>query len=172
VAERAGTSLAAGQELVAALRAGWRPTPQRPPFHLRPDEVCYSMHEARVAQLLEGDPAYLKKSTFGIGVVPFAMMAANAVGNSARRHRAAREAEARFRPIDAGPLYLTSKRLAVQGLQWIDIWYDDIRRSYCDESAVTLEMSGSTPLQLRTWPAYWVFAMLRFVAYGEIVELG
>jgi hypothetical protein len=165
-------SLQAGQELVAALKAGWRPSPRPAPFHLPAGEVCYSQHAAQVSQLLEGDGTYLKKSTFGIGLVPFAMMATNAVGNSARKHRAAREAAPRFRPIDAGPLYLTNKRLAIQGQQWIDLWYDDIRMSYVDESAVTLELAGSTPVQLQTWPAYWVFAMLRFVAHGEIVELG
>ena len=165
------TSLAAGQELVAALRGGWTPTPQPSPFHVRPGEACYSSHRARVSQMLEGDGSYVKKSTFGIGLVPFAMMASNAVGNSVRKHRAAREAEARFRPIDAGALYLTNKRLAIQGQQWHDIWYDDMRMSYASEQAIILELAGGPPVQLETWPAYWVFDMLRFVAHGEIVEL-
>jgi hypothetical protein len=160
-----------GQELVASLRSGWRPTPMEPPFRVEPGEVCYSAHDVQVLQSLEGDGAWVKKRTYGIGLIPFAMMAGNAVGNSARKRAAARDAQAVFRPVDGGRLFVTSERLAIQGHQWIDVWYRNIRNSYCDEGAITLELSGSSPVQLRTWPAYWVFAMMRFVAWGEVVSL-
>lgn len=166
-------SLAAGQQLTGALARGWRPAPIRVPFHLPPGECCYSHHQGDIAQLLAGDGTYVKKSTFGIGVLPFAMMAANAVGNSHRRNAAAREAMPRFRLLDSGNVYLTDRRLAIQGrMGWIDVWYQDIRMSYCDGIAVRLEMAGAPPLRLCAWPAYWIYAMIRFMSLGEIVDLG
>jgi hypothetical protein len=130
-------------------------------------------HDVQIAQLLEGNASYLHKSTFGIGLLPFTMMAANAIGNSRRKHAAAREAAARLRLVDAGRLHLTNQRLAIQGrMQWMDLWYPDMRMSYCDGNAVTLEMANIPPVRLHTWPAYFVFAMIRFLAMGEVVNLG
>jgi len=165
-------SLSIGQELVRSLSAGWQPPPIAPPFHLPPSESCYSSHQAQLLQMLEGDDTYVHKSRGGYGMVGLAAVAATAVGNSARRRRAEREAAARFRPVDQGTLHVTNRRFALQGrTQWVDLWYSDIRMSYCDGAAVTLELSSIPPIQLHAWPAFAVFVMFRYLAYGEVVQL-
>jgi hypothetical protein len=165
-------SLAAGQELAQALAGGWQPTPIPAPFHLPAGEACYASHPVQVLQMLEGDGTYLHKTRFAFSPLGVAVATATMAGNSARKRRAAREAEARFRPVDRGTLHVTNHRLAIQGEgQWTDLYYADIRMSYCDNDALTLELSNMPAIRLRAWPAYAIFGLFRYLAHGEIVQL-
>jgi len=165
-------SLAVGHELAQALTSGWRPTPIGAPFHLPTGEQCYATHEVEVLQMLEGESIYMHKSIFGFNMLGMTLAAASAVGNGRRRRKAAREAEARFRPVDGGLLHVTNRRFAIQGqAQWSDLWYSEIRMSYCDNDALTLEMSSMPPTMLRAWPAFAIFGLFRHLAYGEVVQL-
>lgn len=165
-------SLGIGQDLVRSLSGGWQPTPIVPPFHMPPSESCYSTHQVQLLRMLEGDATYTRRSAKGFGAMGLTAVVATAVGNAARKRRAEQQAVAHFRPVDQGSLYVTSQRFALQGgTRWTDIWYSDVRMSYCDGEAVVLELSSSTPVQLRTWPAFAVFVLFRYLAHGEIVQL-
>jgi hypothetical protein len=165
-------SLVVGQELVQALARGWQPTPIAAPFHLPSGEVCYASHPVQVLQMLDGDGSYVHKTRIMFSPVGVALAAATMAGNSARKRRAAREAQARFRLIDQGMLHVTNHRFAIQGEgQWTDLYFTNIRMSYCDNDALMLEMSNTPPTQLRAWPAYAIFGLFRYLAHGEVVQL-
>ena len=51
------------------------------------------------------------------------------------------------------------------------MWFADIRMSYCDGDALTLEMSSVPPLQLRVYPAFAIFALFRYLAYHEVIQI-
>jgi hypothetical protein len=161
-----------GRRLTEGLSRGWRPEPIRVPIQLQPGEHCYAHGNAQVWQFLEGDSSYVHKSRLGFGLVGMAMVAGTAVGNTARKSRAAKEAAPRFRPVEQGPFYLTDRRFAIQGqTQWVDLWFSEIRMASCDSVGITLHISGLPPTQLQMWPIDYFFALYHFLANGEIIEI-
>ena len=126
----------------------------------------------RLWQYLEGDGTYIHKSRRRFRPAGGGPRAGTAIGNSARKSSAAREAAARFRPVDQGQLYLTDRRFAVQGqAQWTDLWFDELRMSSCDGSSITLHMSGLPPMQMHTWPIDYYFALFHFLSTGNIIQI-
>lgn len=166
------SSRAEGRKLAAALTNGWRPSEVTVPIQLRPGEKCYAQREVQLWQFLEGDGSYVHKTRFGFSAVGLAMAAGTVVGNSARKARAAREAAPRFRPVDAGVLYLTDIRFAIQGkMQWTDLWYEDIRMISCDSASMSVHASGIPPIQMHAWPIDYFFVLYHFVANHNIIEV-
>jgi hypothetical protein len=101
-----------------------------------------------------------------------AVVAGTAMGNSARKSRAAKEAAPRFRPVDQGHLYLTDRRFALQGqMQWTDIWFENIRMSSCDGTSITLQLSGAPATQVHTWPIDPYFVLFHFFSDGNIIQV-
>ncbi len=165
-------SRAEGRKLTEALAKGWRPDPVSVPLQLQRGESCYAYNSAQIWQYLEGDSTYIHKSRMGFGIMGAALVAGTALGNSARKSKAAKEAAPRFRPVDQGQLYLTDRRFAMQGqVQWTDIWFDDIRMSSCDGSSITLQLSGLPATQLHTWPIDYYFALFHFLSVGSIIQI-
>lgn len=165
-------SRAEGRKLTEALAKGWRPDPVSVPLQLQRGESCYAYNSAQIWQYLEGDGTYIHKSRGGFGLMGAALVAGTALGNSARKSKAAQEAAPRFRPVDQGQLYLTDRRFAMQGqMQWTDIWFDDIRMSSCDDSSITLQLSGLPATQLHTWPIDYYFALFYFLSNGNIIQI-
>lgn len=165
-------SRAEGRKLTEALSTGWQPDPVAVPIQLQRGESCYAYNAAQLWQYLEGDGTYIHKSGGGFGLLGVAFAAGTAIGNSARKSRAAREAAARFRPVDQGTLYLTDRRFAVQGqAQWTDLWFGELRMSSCDGSSITLHMSGLPPMQIHTWPIDYYFALFHFLSTGNIIQI-
>jgi len=160
------------RKLTEALSGGWRPDPIRTPIQLQPNEHCYAQEPVQVWQYLEGDGSYILKGGGGSGLVGVAVVAGTAMGNIARRRRAAREAAPRFRPVDQGTLFVTDMRFAIHGeTQWTDLWYEHIRMSNCDSNGITLHLSNMPPTQLQVWPCDYHFALYHFLASGEIIEI-
>lgn len=165
-------SRAEGRKLTAALAAGQRPPAITVPFRLRQGETCYAQGPAQLWQFLEGDGTYVHKSRGGFGFVGLAVVASTAAGNRARRSRAAREAEPRFRPVDEGTIYLTDQRFVLQGrMQWSDYWHENVRVATCDGSSITLELSGAPPIKLHVWPIDYYIVLFHFLAYNSIIEI-
>jgi hypothetical protein len=170
--EEIRASRAEARKLTEALAAGQRPAAQNVPFRLRPGEACYAQGPAQLWQFLEGDGTYIHKSRGGFGLVGLAVVAGTAAGNASRRKRAAREAVARFRPIDQGQLYLTDRRFTMQGqAQWTDLPFDNIRVANCDGSSMIFELSGAPPLRLHVWPVDYYWALFNFLAYSDIITI-
>jgi hypothetical protein len=164
-------AIAAGDRLADGLSSGWRPPEMRAPFHLGPNESCFSQENTEVLQYLEGDGTYTHTSASGSGAIGVALVVGSMIGNHARRQRAASEAAPRFRVVDGGRMYLTNRRFSVQGQhQWIDLWFEDIRMSSCDGASVNLTMGSIPAVALRVWPAPYHFALFRWLAHGEIVR--
>lgn len=165
-------SRAEGRKLTEALSKGWRPDPVAVPIQLQRGESCYAYTSAQIWQYLEGDSTYIHKSRGGFGLLGAALVTGTAIGNSARKSKAAREAAPRFRAVDQGQLFLTDRRFAFQGqTQWTDIWFDDIRMSTCDGTSITLHISGAPPTQLHTWPIDYHFALFHFLSNGNIIQI-
>ena len=159
------SSRSEGRKLSVALASGWRPTGIAVPIQLRPGEVCYAHGQVQLWQFLEGDGSYIHKTRFGLSAVGLAMAAGTVAGNAARKSRAAREAEARFRPVDDGVLYLTDMRFAIHGrMQWTDLWYEDIRMVSCDSVGLTVQASGIPAIQLFSWPIDYFFVLYHYLA--------
>ncbi len=165
-------SRAEGRKLSEALSSGWRPEPIATPIQLQQNEYCYGQNNAQIWQYLEGDGNYLHKSRIGWGLMGMAVVAGTAVGNSARKSRAAREAAPRYRLVEQGPFYLTNMRFAMQGQTgWVDLWYQDIRMSTCDSNSITLQLAGTPPTQLISWPIDYYFVLYRFLANGDVMQV-
>jgi len=165
-------SRAEARRLTEGLSNGWRPEPIRTPIQLQPNERCYAHSNAQLWQYLEGDGSYIHKSRGGFGLLGMALVAGTVAGNSARKKQAAREAAPKFRPADQGHLFLTDMRFAIQGqMQWIDLWYENIRMSSCDGTSITLHIADLPPTQLHVWPIDYYFALYHFLANGDIIEI-
>ena len=170
--EQTRESRAHARKLTEALSSGWRPEQVRTPIRLQSNEHCYAQSNAQLWQYLEGDSSYIHKSRIGFGLLGMAVVAGTAAGNSSRKRRAAREAAPQFRLVDQGAFFLTDMRLAIQGqMQWIDLWYENIRMSSCDGISITFHIADAPPTQLHVWPIDYYFALYHFFANGDIIEI-
>lgn len=165
-------SRAKARKLAEGLSNGWRPSAVAVSIQLRPGENCYAHGPVQLYQYLEGDGTYVHKTRFGFSAVGVAMAASAAIGNSARKARAAREAAPRFRPVDEGTLFLTDMRFAIHGkMQWTDIWYEDIRMVNCDSATITIESSGIPAIKLEAPSIDYYYVLYHFVANHNIIEI-
>lgn len=171
-----------GRALAESLRAGAQPHHVSTRLHLEPDEFCVGEIPVTVHQFIAGDGSYVHKtggyiiggSAAGMilgGAFSAVRLAANVTGNQMREWRAAREAALRWRPVDAGLLYLTNRRFAVQGAVWSDLWFRDIRLSGCDPEAVELHIAGSSPVRLEMAGADYWFVMFNKLAFDTVVDV-
>jgi len=170
-----------GRSLAQALRAGTQPQPIRARVHLEAEEFCVAELPVTVHQLLAGDGSYTHKSGGYIigssvagavlgGAFSAARFAVNVTGNQLREWRAARDAALQWRPVDAGRLYLTNRRFAIQGAIWTDLWFRDIRLSGCDSEAIELHATGESPIRFEIpEPDYW-FVLFNKLAFDTVVD--
>ena len=108
---RAG--LAAGAGLARYLAAGGRPIPQPCPVRLDPGEVCLAASQATVAQYRAGVDAVVVGSTMVGGS---ALETAGALlGDAAARSRARALVRPAWRPLGAGLLVVTDRRVRWSG---------------------------------------------------------
>ena len=161
-----------GFDLAKWLRSGWTPTPIQAPFPLQPDETCVGVVDGVVEQWLEGDGSYVHKSVaWAGGVGGLALGAAtSAIGNARRRAKAAKEAAERWRAVDNPRIYITNQRFAMQGRQWVDLWYPTLRTVTYDQAGVVVQTAGASAMRLRMLPPDYWFVLLRHLAYGEITD--
>ncbi len=165
-----------GRELAIAFSQGASPQPVAVPIHLQPGEACFGQVPVTVVQWLEGDDSYIRKSGGymlgggGVGVLwNTARLTANVVGNKSRKKAAEREAAGAWRPVEQGQLYLTNRRFAIAGSQWIDLWYSEIRTSDVSFGCIRMQISGmpSTALDI-PHVDYW-FVMYSMLAHGRVM---
>lgn len=95
-----------------------------------------------------------------------------AIGNSARKAAAAREAAARWRLVGAYRIYVTTERIAFEGgstgREWQEVWLRDLRRVEVDGSTLELLSVGQPASRVHAAPAeYWAL-LLRRVAFDEV----
>ena len=66
-------------------------------------------------------------------------------------------------------MFLTNKRIAVQGTQPVDMWFQYIQSAGCDGTALQVQVQGWSPMRLVVpQPDYW-FVMFNKLAYGRLV---
>jgi hypothetical protein len=162
------------EQLAATLRSGELPPPVRVSFPLQPGERCVGAVEAEVEQWLEGDGTYTHKYVgWAGGLAGLAVGSLSAaIGNSARKAAAAREAAARWRLVGAYRIYVTTERIAFEGgstgREWQEVWLRDLRRVEVDGSTLELLSVGQPASRVHAAPAeYWAL-LLRRVAFDEV----
>jgi len=161
-----------GAELVAWLRSGWEPASIQTPFPLQADERCVGVVDSVLEGWLASDGSYMHKSVgWAGGLGGLALGAAtSAIGNARRRAKAAREAAERWRVIDRPRVFMTSRRLALQGSEWMDVWYSGIRVVNQDHSGLIVQSAGGPAIRLQVHsPDYW-YVLLRHYAYNDVVS--
>ena len=168
----ANDSRRAAGELFDAFSSGAQPVPVATSLGLQYGEFCAGEAPATVVQWVTGDGTYVHKSGgyWGGGLVGLvALRSANAIGNSRRRKRAERESQGGWQPVDSGRMFLTNKRIAVQGTQPVDMWFQYIQSAGCDGTALQVQVQGWSPMRLVVpQPDYW-FVMFNKLAYGRLV---
>jgi hypothetical protein len=175
--EMINESRRAGRLLAQAFQNGATPEPVGVRLALQRGEFCVGEIPVIVQQFLEGDGSYTKRSggwmigggVFG-AVYSAVNLTSNAVGNAARRSKAARQTAGQWRQVGSGTVYLTDRRWSMQtGNTWHDLWFSDVRASDCDGKMIILEMAG-IPRTGLTVPAadYW-YVMFNKMAYDRVV---
>lgn len=164
-------------ELRRALQRGELPAPIDVTFRRAAGEECRAIADATIEQWLSGDDAYVHKSGgFAIGLTWIAARAVtNAAGNAARKARAGREAQERWREVGRYRVSLTDRRLIIEGgasREWHEIPLDEIVRVDAIGRAVEFQRNGGTLSRLHTsQPEYW-YLLLRRLAFDEVPQGG
>lgn len=166
-------SLLAAAQLADKLSCGWRPPALPSPIVLQPSE---SMHAASPATLLHhtGAEVSYQQNFFAFGgpVLFLATAAGSMVANARARQRAEASAREQWRVYDSGMAWFTNRRIALQGhSSWTDLWYADVRASFCDADGILLYFADRPPYKLGCPSPEWHFVLFRFLAYGEIVTI-
>ena len=161
----------AARELFEYLNSGGQPIPVATSLGMQYGEFCVGEAPVTVMQWVTGDGAYTHKSGgyWGGGLVGLIVLhSANAIGNSRRRRRAESESQGQWQQADQGRMFLTNKRLAIQGAQWTDIWFQYIQSVNCDGVALHVQVQGWDPMRLTVpQPDYW-YVMFNKLAYDQL----
>lgn len=167
----------AGRQLAMAFSKGASPQPVGVKLAMRKGEFCVGEIPVIIYLWAEGDGAYVKRSggwILGGGLVGAAYSAvsltSNAVGNAARRSKAAKEAAFQWRQAESGTIYLTNQRWSIQTpSKWLDWWFSAVRMSDCDGKMITLDLADMPRAGLvMPVPDYW-FVMFNKLAYDQVV---
>ncbi|WP_261556691.1 hypothetical protein [Frankia tisae] len=164
----------AGADLGNALATGWRPQPQPAAIVLAPGEAVLAQAPVRLWQHIGQDVTYNQGFfvAFGSPLLVGASLLGSALYNGSQRRRAEVAAAVQWRPTATGQLFLTNHRIAL-GLSsgWLDIAYPYLRASSVDAIGMIIMMDGQPPVRLEVWPPHWFFVLMRFLAYGETVQV-
>ncbi|EIV96592.1 hypothetical protein FraQA3DRAFT_6496 [Frankia sp. QA3] len=167
-------SWVAGADLGNALAAGWRPRPQPTAIALAPGEVVLAQGAVRRWQYIGQDVTYNQGFfvAFGSPLLVGASLLGSVLYNGSQRRRAEAAAAVQWRPTATGQLFLTNHRIAL-GLSsgWLDIAYPYLRASSVDGIGMIVMVDGQPPVRLEVWPPHWFFVLMRFLAYGETVQV-
>lgn len=170
------------RRLAEAFDQGIEPQPVAVNMILSAGEDCYGHMPVTVQQYTGADVEYTKKGGgyiiggspggFVLGSIYSAeKFATNVVGNAARKEAARRKSMTQWRALDKGTLFMTNRRLAVQGSQqWFDIYAEHIRMADCDGVGIVLEISGWPATRLDVPAADYWFVMLQKIFYSRVVR--
>jgi hypothetical protein len=162
-----------GMQLASQLREGWIPPAISVPFRLDPPEACVGVTNGNIEQWLPGgDGTYTHRSVAFGGIGGFLVGGAlSAMMNSGSRAKAARNLAERWIAIEQARIYVTTKRIAIEGRNnWWELWYSDVRKIQYDLHGVILHLSGVPPYRLPLRPSdYWLVMLVHFVE-GKVVD--
>jgi hypothetical protein len=164
----------AGADLGRALAGGWRPAAQPAPIALARGEAVLAQAPVRVWQFIGQNVSYNQGFfvAFGSPLLVGASLLGSALYNSSQRRRAEAAAAVQWRPLAVGQLFLTDLRIALAlSTGWVDIGYPYLRASTVDDSGVIVMLDGQPPIRLEVWPPHWFFVLMRFLAYGETIQV-
>lgn len=132
-------------------------TPPAMPVHgivLGHDEFAILHTEATYARLWGGDGTYSHNSTVAFGGPAFVVgaLAASAIGNSARKRAAQRDAQVLWREHQHVSVVVTNRRFLchTQAQGWLSFHFDAVSEFYPDlhNWTLTLAFVNAVPLQL------------------------
>jgi hypothetical protein len=163
----------AGRNLALAIQQG-TPIHTIPcPIRLRSGEQCVGTSQVGLMQDVGANVDWTEKhgGGWGLGSILF-MGAANAIGNSARKASAMRQAAAQWRMVDQGRMWLTNERFAIQGSEWINLWHENVNMSQCDGLTIELHYDGMPPTRLRMAYADWWYVMMQWIGFHVLTMPG
>lgn len=122
---------------------------------LAPNEHAITQGQALYSRLYGGDGTYYRSSTFALGNPAFVLGAvtATAIGNSARRRAAQRNAAVTWREHQHSPFLITTHRVlcltAARG--WLSFYFSGVTEFHpdLDRWSVVLAFGDADPLQLQ-----------------------
>jgi hypothetical protein len=164
--------IAAAHWLADLLQRGGLPPRLAPPIRVNPNEVCYAQAPAQIMMLIPaGDGSYVHKTTFGFSLFGMAMGAASAVGNQARKAKAARDAMEQWRPVGGGMVLFTTHRLAInQGQSWSNIWFQDLMSAQCDGRSIEIQREQEPAMRLSMQDIDYFFVLLYWLGFQQIIR--
>lgn len=164
----------AASGLSEALRAGSRPQPIASDIVVGPGEAVYAHAGVQILQHTGAQVSYSRGGFLAVGnpMVMAATLAGSALYNRHNRRKAVAQAAPQWRHLDEGIMYLTNARIALQGRTgWVDVSYPALRATHCDGEGLIVYVNAEPPFKLQTWCPGWYYALLRYLAYGEIVPV-
>jgi hypothetical protein len=109
---------------------------------------------------------------FGSPLLVAATIGGSLLYNAHQRNLAERAAAIQWRTINEGAVFLTNRRICLQGrVTWVDLDYEAVRSLEALPDGVVLHQSGRPPLKLVTsWLEYF-YVMLSSLALGRKVKV-
>lgn len=162
-------------QLTNAMASGWRPTPQASRISPRASEF--------VAHAIPcGLNAYYSTTVQASrgGLIAFGsplLLAASVVGsigyNMWQNQKAREEAAAQWRYVGAGMVHFTNQRIAVASdTGWRNFEYSGIEAMEMEPDGIVIFENGRVREKISLNLPLTHFILLRFLAYGEIPNLG
>lgn len=161
-----------GNELADKLDGGWTPPQVTVPMRLSAGESCYAQAPVKVSQFYGTDAEWTVKMVHGLSAVGITMKMFTAMGNSRRKAKAEREAEAQWRDVAEGTVFLTDKRVVIRHKEgWESFAYQSMMQAEFDGTAITFEGEGWSPTRLYVGDAGYFFVLFHFLAFGQVTRL-
>jgi len=157
--------------LYAHLANGGTPQPVFTPVRLQPGETSFCDLTVMYSRFYGMDVSYQQNSGFFFGSPLFvaAGLAANAVGNSMARNRAAAMAAPQWREHCLARTVVTDRRtMCFTGQQWLSFDHDAVVEFTADppQGVCFLNFSSSEPLCLAGFSTPWLSVLLCYFLYG------
>jgi hypothetical protein len=158
--------------LAQLLQRGERPPRFAVPLRLEPGEECYAQGPANVEMFVPGgDGSYVHKTRFGLSPLGVAVGIGTVLGNQARKAKAARDAQERWRPMGRANVFVTTQRIAInQGHDWTNIWYRDVMTANCDGQYIQLQRNGDAGLRLNMPNLHYFYVMFYWLAFDQVLQ--
>ncbi|MGH2965124.1 MAG: hypothetical protein ACRDMH_07060 [Solirubrobacterales bacterium] len=158
-----------------SLNSGGRLQPISGSITLPAGELLYAQAEVECFQHVPVDIDYREPGLFVFGDPDF--VAGALLTALFLRHRRRRQlkklAAPQWRSVDSGTLYLTSRRLVLQGQQgWVNFWFQPtLRESQLDSKTLSLSFDDAPPTRFVTPEAPRLFVLLRRLVNHETASI-
>ena len=162
-------------QLTAALASGWRPSPQASRISPRPGEYIAHAFPCGL-NAYYATPVQARRGgfiAFGSPLLLLASLAGSVGYNMWQNQKAREEAAAQWRYVGAGMAHFTNQRIAVASeTGWRNFDFGNIEAMEMEPDGIVIFENGRVREKISLNLPLTHFILLRFLAYGEIPNLG